>query len=203
AYVSGHNTFVPVFDASGHLVINFSRNEKSFPHLQYVTLTPVKRTRGYYLEITREEAARVLSADLKQYIWAPGADAPTGVWSGESFEFKDYHTQRYVFPYRIDYEAAEQADWELLASHGRSYAAQAMTARSRQVITVATTSGNYGSHTNTASNLAGGYLDAGGGSNPPYFRIALAAAAEQIHLATLGVVQPDDLMVVMNPTTAR
>src|SRR5690606_7190771 len=202
AYASGYNTFVPQFDASGHLVVNFSRDPKSLAINNYTTLIPVKKSIGYYLEITREEAARVLSADMKQYHWPDGNDAPTGIWSGESFEFKAYETKRYAFPFMLGYKAQEQADWKILASHAAIYAQQAMTARTMKVAALACNSSNYGSNTSSASTLAGGKLDVAAVSTP-YIRKAIAAAAQAIHLATLGVVQPSDLCIVIGPEAAR
>src|SRR5579859_7667319 len=118
AYPGGFNTFVPSFDATGNLVVEFSRNPKDFALNQYITLTPVKKSVGYFLRITAEQAARVInSALLTDFVWPDGNDAPNGAWGTEAFQFFPYNTTRYAFPFRLGYKAVEQADWKILASH--------------------------------------------------------------------------------------
>ena len=79
AYPSGFNTFVPSFEASGHLVVAFSREPKDFPLNQWISLTPVKKSVGYFLRITPEVAARVINTDLREFIWSDGDDSPDGI----------------------------------------------------------------------------------------------------------------------------
>lgn len=202
-YPSGSNTFVPSFDASGHLVVQFSRDVKSFAANKYVTLSPVKKSSGYYLRITAEVAARVINSDLlREFVWADGDDAPKGDWNAEAFEFKTFNTQRYAFPFRIGYKANEQADFKILQSFAANEAAQAMTARTVKIHRLILTSGNYDSgHVDTATNWGGGAINSGTATSPVFKKI-LNAMAFKIVLATLGRVQPKDLVVVMNPRSA-
>lgn len=211
AYPGGFNTFVPSFDASGHLVVAYSRNPKDFPLNQYVSLTPVKKSLGYFLQITAEQAARVLNTDLAEFVWPDGNDPPTGEWGRESFNFQPYNTIRYVYPFRIGYKANEQADWKVLALHAAFAAQQAMTARATKVITAALNTANYdASHVKTAKNwqnalgvIAGNqlFLNAGTSSNP-VLKNTLNAMAQQIQLDTNGVIGRKDLTVVMDPVLA-
>jgi len=202
AYPSGYNTFVPQFDASGQLVVEYSRNVKDFTLNDYITLTPVKKSIGYYLEINPEEAAKITDTDLSQFVFHDGNDAPTGIWNTESFEFKQFETKRYAFPYRLGYKAVEQADWQILASHAAIYAQLAMTARTQNVATLLTTSGNWGTHTDTATNLGGGKWDAGTTANP-YIKKTINAVKQVIQKATLGALNVNkDLKLVLSPPLA-
>lgn len=202
AYPGQYNTFVPSFDASGQLVIAFSRNPKDFALNSYVTIVPVKKSSGFYLNITPEVAARLLSTDLKEFVWPDANDAPTGEWSREGFEFKQFETQRYAFPFRIGYKAEQQADWKILASHSAMHAQLAMTARTLQVLTLLVNTASWPTgHTDTATNLGGGVLS-GGSPTDTRVKKALNAAALKIQKDTLGVVKPKDLIVVMSPELA-
>lgn len=202
AFPSGTNTYVPSFEATGHLVTHFSKNPKEFALNQYVTITNVKKDSGYYLRVTAENAARVINSNLSEFVWNDGDDAPDGNWNTESFDFKPYNTQRYVFPFRIGYKAEAQADWKILSLHSEMAAQQAMTARTLKVVTQLTTSGNYSTgQTDTAANWGGGYLDAGTPTST-ILKKALNAMARSIHKATLGRVRGKNLVVVISPVLA-
>lgn len=202
AYPGHANTFVPSFDASGHLVVSYSRNPKDFALNSYVTITPVKKSVGYYLNITAEQAARVLQTDLRDRIWYDGNDEPAGTWGTESHDFKKFSTERYVFPFRLGYKATEEADWKILASHAAINAQAAMTGRANHAITELSNTANYdASHTATATAIGGAKWDVATTANMAIKKSLLKAAAI-IHKDTLGVVQPKDLVLVLNPNDA-
>jgi hypothetical protein len=202
-YPSGFNTFVPSFDASGHLAIAFSRNPKDFSLNRYITLTPVKKSSGYYLRITAEQAARVINkTTLAEFVWPDSNDAPTGEWGTESFQFVPFNTTRYAFPFRLGYKAVDQADWKILANHSMIAAQDAMTARTvRTVQKLLDTTQYDSSHVATATSLGGGFWSAGTTSNP-YIKIAMNKAAQQIQLDTLASVKVRDLQLVVSPVVA-
>jgi hypothetical protein len=217
AFPSGTNTFVPSFDATGHLVVAFSRNTKDFSINQYVTVTPVKKTTGYYLQLNTEASARVTDSLINTATWHDGQDAPTGEWERENFEFRQYTTQRYAFPFRIGYRAADQADWKIVASHAAMAAQRAMTARTVRVVDTLTASGAFPSGNDITCNstsVAEGtaptlYLNAGdsgdlnqGTSKGPALKRALNYASRKILQNTLGVVSSKDLVIVINPNVA-
>lgn len=206
-FPSGTNTFIPSFDATGHLVVAFSRDPKSFALNQYATITPVKKDTGYYLRVTAEVAARIANTDyLREFVWHDGDDAPDGNWQTESFSWFKYATQRLTFPFRLGYKSNEQADWKILALHAEIAAQLAMTARSVQTIVKMTTAGSYDTgHSDTATNIGGGFLSAGtaDGSAPGYtIKKAFNAMAQKIQLDTLGVIKPNQLVVVLSPKLA-
>lgn len=205
AFPSATNTYVPSFDATGQLVVSFSRNPKDFALNKYVTITPVKKSSGYYLKLNAEQAARVAYNDLRDHVWHDGNDAPHGEWNNEKFEWLNFTTTRYTFPFRLGYKAVDQADWKIVASYSAINAQQAMTARTVKVLKAILDNGEIPSTT----LAAGDALDAGdsgdlssGTSVGPNFKKQLNAVARRIHQDTLGAVGPKDLCIVMNPTAA-
>src|SRR3954469_9013864 len=104
-YPSGYNTYVPSFDASGKLVVSFSRNPKEFAVMKYIKLTKAKKSTGYFLRITAEQAARMLTTDGTEFRWPAGANRPSGWTNTEAFEFIPYVTERMDFPFFLDYKA--------------------------------------------------------------------------------------------------
>lgn len=217
-YPSGTNTYLPSFDATGNMIVSFSRNVKDFALNKYVTITPVTKSTGYYLRLTYEQAARVSNANLNDFVWHDGNDAATGEFNKESFTFDSYKTERYAFPFRLGYKAVDQADWKIIAQHSAIIGQQAMTARTLQVYNKVNTPANWesnqtfataslaltdlgvGGTSSTLSGLAG--LARGTASNPVIKKF-LNAAAIRINKKTLGVVGPRDLQWVMSPYVAQ
>ncbi len=217
AYPSGNpgNTFVPSFEASGQLVVSYSRNPKDFPVNQYITLVPVKRSIGYYLQITAANAARLLGTGSNGYldgsdiVWADGAKAPLGYFNTESFSFQPFLTTRFCPAVPLGYKAVEQSSWKIQAFHAAMLAQQAMTLRTARVVGNMLTSANWPStNTSTFQTAAtnGGssstnFANLGTPTNP-LLKFALDYAAQQINLLTLGVVRPKDLLLVLQPNSA-
>lgn len=192
-------------EASNKMVVDFSRNPKSFKLSDYCQYVPAKKSTGLYLEMTVEMAGRILDSDGTEMAWPYGADAPSGEGSEESFEFLAFTTKRYAPAFRIPQEAHDQADWEVLARYSRMATQRAMTLRTLRAITALTTTGSYPSgHTADVTDISGvtGEWDLSTTSRMDIKR-CLDHAAEKIMLATLGAVQPSDLVLVINPTVAK
>ena len=218
-YPSGTNTYIPSFDATGELIVSFSRNPKSFSLNRYTTITPVKKSTGYYLKLTAEQAARVSNSNLNDFVWSDGNDAATGEGNKESFEFSSFKTERYNFPFRLGYKAVDQADWKLIAQHSAIVAQQAMTARTLLVSNAIETSGNWASdafyttgalaltglnvNVGSASTLTGLAGLAKGTASNPVIKKFLNAVGIRINQKTLGAVAPKDLQIVMSPLVAQ
>jgi hypothetical protein len=207
SFPSATSTFVKSHEASNNLVVNFSRNPKEFHLSEWTQYVPVKLNTGYYLEMTVEMAGRLLNSDLADLYWADGASANLGQGNLESHEFKSFLTRRYKSPYAIGELAADQASWDILAHHGRIHAQRMMTARTQAAVTVADTSGSYATgHSLAVSSVTGvtasGYHDQSTTARMDIKR-TLDHGADLIRLATLGVVKPDEIMVVVSPTYAR
>lgn len=207
------NTFIPNWAASGRLQVAYSRNAKSFPLANYVQYVNTPRTVGFWLKLTAQEAARVVT--IQDYEWPDGHNRPmrTGL---ESFNFLEFRTHRFDYGFTIGEKAAEQADWPIVEQHSQIHAAKAMTSRTIRVMSVLLTTTNWnttadpdmgGAHFDSATNLSapsGGFWSVGT-STAPFIKRTLDNVAVQINRDTLGVIDgnPEELMVVVNPTGAR
>lgn len=202
SYPGGNNTFVPSHEASGGLIIGYSRNPKRFKLNSYIKLVPVKKSVGYYLVITAEEAARVINTNMSDFIWHDGQEAPMGNDNLESFNYSKFLTNRYTFPFNMGNKAVEQADWPIMSVHAGIAAQKAMTARTINMLTVLETTANWGNNTTTATLSGGGKWDVSGATDK-FIRKTFNSVAEAVLKSTLGVVQRQDLVCVINPNTAR
>lgn len=199
-YPSSSNVFVRDHDASNKMVIDFARNLKDFALNQYVQIIPVKKVAGYYLHMTIEEAGRILHADLRNFAWPDGQPAPEGAEGTESFEFKDFTTKRFAYPFQLGDLTIDQATWNILAQHSSIKSRQAMTARTQLVITEATTTGNYdSSHVIDVTALAGntGKWSESTSARQDIKR-SLFTAAERILDDTLAAINPEELVLVIS-----
>lgn len=200
----GSNTYLPSTEATNNLIVDFSRNAKDFSLNKYIQIVPVSKMVGRYIEMTVEQAGRILNTSLQDHIWADGEDAPSGRGNMEKFAFKPFTTTRYLYDFRVGELAVEQAEWDILAQHARIYAQQAMTARTQLAITLMTTSGNYPSaNTSAVSSISGntGKWDVSTSARLDIKR-SLRYAQDVIRKATLGAVKPGDMMLVMSPGCA-
>ena len=200
SYPGGNTTFVPSYEASGKLQIEFSRNPESFPLNRYVGFKKVKKSVGLYLNITAEEAARVVA--MPDYVWPDGQDAPSGHDGTEQFDFLPYITERYAYAYALGDKAVNQATWEILATHGRIKAQQSMTARTLRMVTKLTTAGNWSGNTDTATNLGGGSWVGSSVANQ-FILKTFNQIKENIHQSTIGAVPADALRCVVSPAVAH
>lgn len=199
------NTYIPSTEATNNMVVDFSRSPDDFPVNKYTTIVKVDKTVGRYTELSVEQRGRVLSTDLNDRRWADGDDASDGRGQTEAFEFKPYNTERFEFPFRIGQKAAGEASWDILASHARIKAQEAMTGRTQKHISLLTTSGSWPSgHTSAVSAISGvtGKWDVSTTARADIKR-SLNYAIEQILKATLSAVDIDDLILVMSPELAR
>jgi len=200
AFPGNINTFIPSFEASGRLQIEFSRNPESFALNRYVGIKSVTKGEGRYLQITAEEASRVV--DEADYTWNDGQDAPSGKDGTESHIFNSYRTERFAYAFRLGDKSVEQADWDILASHARISAQKAMTARTKMALAVLEAIASWGANTDTSTNLGGGRWDSSSATNQ-YILKSFNAVKEAIHIATQGAVPPEALRCVINPTAAH
>lgn len=196
------NTFIPNHEESGRLTVDFSRNPSKFALNKYTQVVPIEKPEGYYLKMTLEERGRVPSDTLLEYAWADGQDAPTGVDGKESFEYIAFRALRYAYPFQLGHLSVQNATWDILSQHADIHAQKAMTARTVAALKVLTTTANYGTHTATATAIAGGTWDAATTANP-YIRKCIDYAVDLILTDTLAVVGPEDLNLVINPTMAK
>lgn len=202
SFPSATNTYIPAFDTTGNLIVEFSRNVKSFKVNQYTTLIPVQNEVGYYLRLDTNQVMRNLGYKGDSFSWPDGADRPQGTYNNRPFEFFDFRTIRHSAPAQLGYLSVKQAAWDIKNSHSKMLAQQLMTLRTNLVNTLMTDSTNYDStHVATATALGGGLWSAGSIANP-YIQRGLMAAANTITKDTAGSVEYSDLSLVINPTTA-
>jgi len=203
-FPSGSNTFVRDHESSGRLTVDFSRNPKRFALNRYIQIIPVKKVAGYYLNMTVEEAGRLLNTDGAEFAWPDGADAPSGVDGTESAAFLEFRTQRKAYAVRLGEMAVEQASWDISQQHLNIKAQQAMTSRTQDVAIALTTSGNWSSsHVSAASAISGnsGTWAASTTARQDIKR-SLNTAAIQILQDTLSAIDETSLRVVMGPSDA-
>lgn len=217
---SGTNTYVPSHEASGALVVGYSRDPKKFPLARYVQYYPTKNNVGLFLRWTSQEGARVLTDTDDEHNWADGTAAPIGDDQLESMDWESFLTLRKCYPYMMGGMAVEQASWPVWAAQGRVAAQKAMTARTAWThyllknaawgANTAAVDGAFGPTPILPSgqNWTNGGVGYGStvnyvGASGPNIKQSIQYGCIQIHLNTMGVVRPDDLTLVINPNTAN
>jgi len=204
-YPGQNNTYVKNHEASGNLVVEYSRNPDDFSINKYIQITDVPKSSGYYLSITPEEAARVLSGSLDEFVWPDGSPRPNRNSGTELFNFSDFTTERYDYDFILGDKSHEQADWDIVQTHAAIKAQQAMTARTVAVHNVIGTNANWPTgHFVDVTAIAGntGTWDASTVARQDIKR-SLSTAIETVMKATLGMVRRKDLILVMGPDVAH
>jgi len=208
-FPSSTNVFIPNLEASGRLIVGFSRNAKRFHLPKYCQYVKSDQTVGLYMKLSPQEAARVVT--VQEYEWPDGQTRPVHADGLEQFNLLEFRTHRYDYGFNVGWLTRKQAMWPIVEQHAEIHAAKCMTARTVRILSVLTTAANWqtsadpdlsANHTNTATALAGGQFDKGT-STVPYIKIALDKIAALVNLDTLGVVEPDMLQVIINPNQAR
>lgn len=200
----GLSTYVPSTNdlATGALQVEFTRSVNSFPITRYAQIVPVTKMTGYYLRQDTDDNIRL--GTTNEFAWPLGNDRPTG--KQNAFDFFQYATQRFAFPFYIPQETAQQAAWDVVAQHARSKAQLAMTARTQRAATVLTTTGNWGSNTvanPTASPISAASYWNGSTVANASIQTSIQAVMRQISLRTGGAVSPNQLIMVISPTVAH
>ena len=201
-YLSPNAGYIPNWEASGKIIVDFSRAPADFALPRYTQYVKTPKQVGYFLQITPDNAARIINTDLSEFRWPDGQPRPMGNDNHKDFQFVKFSTDRYAFPFTLGTLTIDQSDWNVTAMYSRMAAQQAMTGRALRVITLVGNSANWPTtHTNTATLAGGGKWDVAT-SQTPFIKKSLMAAAIQINKDTLGVVKPKDLHLVINPTLA-
>ena len=203
-YPSGENVYVRDHKATQGLKIDFSRNPSEFAINKYIQIQSVDKSSGYYLELTVEEAGRVMHSDISEAVWPDSSDRPQRNEGTESFQWKTYQTERYNFGFNLGDKAIEQASWDLLETHSRIKAQQAMTARTVKAISVATDTNTYdATHQSAVASIAGNTGNwAASTTARQDLKRSLNFASNKVKLDTLSAVKTEDLQLVINPETA-
>ncbi len=198
------NTFVPSLEATGNMIVDFSRNIADFAINQWLYMVPVTKSVGLYAKMGLSQAVRVLQSDGKDFLWAKGNDAPEFRDETELFEFLPYQTFRYAKGFRLDQEAVKQAAWDILAQHSRITSQRMMTLRTLLAATVAQTASNYPTANTADVTAISGVTGKWDQSTTARLDIkkSLHYGMNIIRKATNGVVKGNSLKLVISPTTA-
>jgi hypothetical protein len=193
-----HNGYIP--SASGQC-INFIRNPEEFPLNKWVTLTPHDQPTGFYSRLDRDNGVR--TANIDRYVWADGADLPSGQFFTSRFTVSEFRTQRHAVPWELGAQTVDNADlWNPKLVHMKEATSLLMTLRTKRIYTVAETSGNWSGNTASASTLSGaGKFDVGT-SLVPNFAKGMLTAAQRINLGTNAKVRINQLRAIINPIDA-
>ena len=204
-YPSHQNTYIRDHEASNKLVIDFARDMKRFRVNNYCQIVPVKKLAGYYLEMTIEEAGRILAANLDNFVWYDGDPAPEQDEGTEKFEWKPFGCTRRVFHFKFGNLTIDQASWDIVAQHASMKARQAMTGRTQLAVTALTTEANYdASHVLDVTAIAG---NTGNWKQSTTARQdikrSLLHGLELIKDATLDAVDEDAFRLVISSALAK
>lgn len=205
----GLSTYIPSTNdlATGALQVEFTRSVNTFALSRYATLVPTSKMTGFYLR--QDNADNVRVTDVNEFAWPLGNDRPTG--KQNAFDFVQYTTARFGFPFYIPQESAAQASWDVVAQHARSKAQLAMTRRSMAAASVLTTVGNWGTNYTTAAGSNGpsgsGYTATGTWANSSttnrYIQKSIQQAMQLVSLSSGGAVNPNQLILVISPAIAQ
>ncbi len=204
-YPSAYNAFIRDHDASNKLTVDYARNINKFAVNQYCQVVPVKKVAGYFLEMTIEEAGRILYTELQNFVWYDGQPAPEGNEGTEKFQYKPFEVIRYAYPFMLGDLTIEQASWNILAQHASIKSRQAMTGRTQLAVTQLTTTGNYSaSHVMDVTAISGNSGNwAQSTTARQDIKRSFNTAAELILDDTLAAIELDDLVVVINSALAK
>jgi hypothetical protein len=204
----GLSTYIPSTNdlATGALQVEFTRSVNTFPLTRYAQIVPVSKMTGFYLRQDATDNVRV--TDQNEFIWPLGNDRPTG--KQNAFDFFQYTTQRFAFPFYIPQETTQQAAWDVVAQHARSRAQLAMTRRAMSAATALSTAGNWGTNYTTAAGSNGpagsgwtatGSWDGSTVANK-YIQKSIQQAMQIVGRTTGGAVSPSNLILVISPNVA-
>ena len=198
------NAYVKDHEATGKMVIDFARNVKDFSVNKYMQVVPVKKMTGLYLNMTVEEAGRVVYTDGSDSVWGDGQPSPEGQNGLESFEYLQYLCKRYTKVVLLGDLTTDQASWNIAAQHASIKSRQMMTLRTQLAVTEMTNTSNYDStHRLTVSSISGnsGTWAASTTARQDIKR-SLVTGAELIMDDTLAAVSPNDMVLVINSSLA-
>lgn len=202
-----NNVYIPTFGevsgATGKLQVEFSRNPARFRVNDYVQWVPDAAEIGMYLELDTFEAVRVVN--LQDFVWPDGNDAPDV--GNRPLRWKKYQTERRAYPFTLGQKTVDNAAWDIVASHARMSATQAMTARSYDAVTTMTTAATWptGSKAATVDLLLGGSGLSWTASSTTELTIQKSIQLMQRSIVqnTGGAVTASDMILVIGPATAH
>lgn len=199
----GFNTYLPAL--IDNLQTSFSRNAKDFAVNMFCRPRPVKKPTGYYLFHNPLDYQRFPNGSTNPsdpLLWADNSLRPMTGGPELGFEFRPFACVRYTDSKPLSLLADQVADFPFLKNETENSAAKMMVSRTAEVINIITNSANFPStNTDTATNWGGGFWDAGTETNP-IIRKSLLKIGTVLSRVTNGNVTLQDLVLIVNPTTA-
>ena len=209
-YPGPYDVYVPNTQASGALLVGYSRNAKTFALNRYSQIFPSRQMLGLYYEYTSQSAARVISQTAADDEWADGDPCPPGLNNLESFAAKSYRTKRRAYPYSLGELTTEQMDFDLLLTNSNDMAQRCMTVRTmltQNALSAAFTGSTSSAAVNNGILPNGQGWDTGsvgyGGAAGPNVFTSIQFGLINIHMLTIGSVREDQVCFVMNPQVAQ
>lgn len=204
-FPSPTNAFVPSWEATG-LVIQFVRSPSRFKLNEYVQKRPTTKPVGLYLKLDGATPIRVVTDE--EFAWEDGDELPLGNTNIAPFEYAEFRCYRRAYPWTLGWQTIKNASWQVRAAQSQIVMMQAMTNRTKRLMTILETAGTWGSNTATATDL-----NAGAGkwdtasddpADPNYLAItkSINEAVRRIFLATNAMVAYEDLRLILSPGTA-
>jgi len=202
-YASHLNVYPNTFDVQSKLIVEYARNPKDFAINSLFTISSKNTPSGKYLRIVPETQGQIPSGYNKSRKWYPGQARPVQEEAGTKHEWIDFFTERFYEDYPIANEVEENAVWDIVQSQSNVLANRMMYQRADEFYTLLQDSNSYNSaNADTATNLGGGLWSAATSANR-YIQKGLLQGVQNIMKSTMGVVKPQDLVLVMGPDVAR
>lgn len=205
AIPGGSNVYVPSHEASGKMVIDFSRNIKDFAVNKYTKLVKVDKDHGLYQKNNWDRNGLLLSLDGDDRLWRDGMTRPGGRDNLKEFEWLQYRTERFSEQFVIGDKAVNQASSDLIAIHSAMLAQQMMTLRTSKACRLIQTTGNHlSSHVLNVGNasITTGRWDVSTTARLD-IRRSIDSAINVLLDDTLAAINVEDLYLVMGPTCAQ
>lgn len=204
-FPSGTNVFLP--EATG-MAVAFVRDPQRFKVNQYIQLVKAEKPVVYYAYLDPDEPVRVVNDNV--FDWPDGQPRPRPYDNWAAFRWAQVRTMRRNYGYTLGEQIVEAASgWNPRAFFNAVVLSKAMTFVTKRVISMLETASNWGNNTATVAVLTGtGGATWANTSNDPananYLNIkkSLTEAVRRISLATNGVVQWNDLVLVISPGLA-
>lgn len=195
------NVYVPSYDTSANLIVQYGRNTKDYEVNKLAKIFNVEKEQGFYAKMDPAEYARVFS-DPNKYVWPDGQPLGNGQQDAQGMQFLPYFTQRRAVFTTLGDITIDQSMVPQIAQQQGVLANKMMLIRSNLFYNVGFNAANHiTNHVNTCTALTGSTLDAATSSNN-YIQQLFRRVATQIQLDTYGQVDRTQLTCVMSPQTA-
>lgn len=206
-YVGAGSGFLPV---ATQQVTSYVRDPKKFAVNRYVQNLRSPAPHAMYWRMDRHAPARVTSD--AEHAWVDGARSPQGKHNKANFALEPFQTERRAYPFELGNQAIQNAKklgkLDLVSAYSKIVAQQAITNRTNRIVTLLTTTSNWGSNYATAATLnnGAGYWNYSSSvetdTNAFAIKKSLMEAVRRINLATNGKVGFEDLRLLLCPTDA-